>query len=48
MELLMNVTKTKLLFQTHGKMIADSEVTVKIVNNWMYLTMYLMTMYYSI
>jgi hypothetical protein len=41
----MNVTKNKLLFQAHGKMIAGSEVTVgectvKIVNNCMYLAMY--------
>ena len=41
----MNVTKTKLLFQAHGKLIADSEVTlgehtVKIVNNCMYVAVY--------
>jgi hypothetical protein len=40
-----NVTKTKLLFEAHGKMVPGSEVTVgehtvKIVNNCMYLAMY--------
>jgi hypothetical protein len=45
MGLWINVTKTKLLFQAHGKVIAGSEVTVrehtvKIVNNCVYLAIY--------
>jgi len=44
----MNVTKTKLLFEAHGKMVAGSEVkvgehTVKIVNNystWLCITQF--------
>ena len=45
MGLWMNVTKTKLLFQAHGKMVAGSEVkvgepTVNNVNNCTYLAVY--------